>query len=1019
MKRNSMVWLRAGSIAALVLLGVGAALLQAADKPALGEGVSFYAGFDGSAEPACARGSTTVKGEYRAADGVAGKAVEVQFDPPSYQHTGNLDREAGTLSFWVKPSIELTAQINKGPATRAIFNSVNFALRAYTNQSGMQPVIYFMTGATLPDKDFQWDYGTTLPIESLPTGKWTHVALTWNRATGQKAIYIDGKRLAANASPLIEPGDGGDAITLGEGLPGLYDELTIWRRVLSPGEIHLLAKKPADAAKELQAAAKAQARQSVQWTIYPNLIYQNYTDSLVQPNEALALKLPLENRTHQEQAGKITIEIQDVWDTRVGSAQTFDVKLAVDEKTELSFTVSAPKFGAYRVAVTVQAGDTELSRDVTTFGCLPKNPPPSHPFFGGHISQVGTLPEMGRRLGFAHNRVHNMTQFTWWYRMQPQPGEWAMNGSDAYQRYIDLEYTHYGQWLYAPSWAVTLADGKHPVDPGYEVGWAPTDMDAMRAYVRESLKRFPAIKEWEIWNEPYVSMFWYGSPKQYVDLCEVVYTEARKARPDITIYSQLYSEGPWTRDAMKLGVLDHCEGVAYHFYHHPSNDPQSATDPIHKLRALLKQAGRPDMPITASEGGMDSTTFLRGLDFADLPPQDIRPAMNYREAARDLVQAHVVMIANGVRAWYYYFHQPVAPEQQGIWKYVNYSTMEVTRSPKPMAISRAQLAWQLDGGKFASEMKTAADGLRAYAFDRSDGHAVAVLWTEGEALAQVQVPSGFKAVDLMGNPIEQASIEVTQEPLYLHAPDLMQLQSALAEQAVVKSTKAPEKTGVTEGGVAAPKKMYDFPLAAEVGVGKLVPLDLSAVANMSMTDEVAGDGKGWMDEGPYNDLRNVSPGSYEWLGAPFVIAGQDGATDSCVLTMKGMTFPKGPPTAGPIPVNMGLRGLFFVTAANWITEPGQTIGEYIIRYTDGQKVKLPIVTGQNIENWWYDHKETEDSRTVWFQAADPVDSNYPYRFLRIWYWENTRPISEIESVSVRSLSDASTLTVVAITAAVQ
>ena len=1019
MKWNSKGWVCGRWIAAVVLLGIGAAGVQAADKPGLGEGLSFYAGFDGTAEPDCARGASTVKGEYHPAEGVAGKGIEVQADPPSYQQTGNLDREAGTLSFWVKPSIDLKAQAGSGPATRGIFSAVNFALRAYTNQPNMQPVIYFMTGATLPGKDFGWDYGTAAPIGSLPAGKWTHVALTWKRATGQKAIYIDGKRVAVHSSPLLEPGDGGDLLTLGEGLPGAYDELAIWRRVLTPMEINLLAKKPSDAAATLAMAAKSQARHEVPWVIYPGLIYQNYGDSVVAPDEALALKLPLENRTDREQAGTITVLVEDVWDKPAGEAQKFDVKLAAKEKQELAFKVAVKMFGAYRVAVMVEAGGVQLSRDVTTFGCLPKDSPPKHPFFGGHISQIGTMPELGRRLGFSANRVHNMTQFTWWYRMEPEPGQWAMNGAAAYQHYMDLGYTHYGQWIYAPYWAVTLADGKHPTDAGDGSNLPPTDLPAMREYVRESLKRFPAIKEWEIWNEPYVSLFWRGSPKDYVDLCKVIYTEAKKARPDITVYAQLYYEGPWTREAMKLGVLNYCDGVAYHFYAAANGDPQAALEPIRRLRKLLADNGKPNMPILASEGGMDSTTFMRGLDYADLPPQEVRPPMNYRFSAEAFVQANVVMMAAGVPAWYYYFHQPVDPTlEHGLWNYVNYSTMEVTNSPKPMAIAHAELAWQIGGGKYVDQLKTAADGLRAYAFQREDGHAVAVLWAEEGAIAQLHLSSGFQAVDFMGNPIQPSAIEVTQTPMYLHAPDLARLRAALADKTVVTGVRPPNQSNNAKGGIAPPKKMYDFSIAAEVGPGKLVPLDLSGVANMSLEDDVANDGKGWMDEGPYNDFRNMTTGKHTWLGVPFVISGKT-IHDNNVLTMKGKTFPNGPRVAGPIDVgNRGLRGLFFAHAANW-TEEGQTVGEYIVGYEDGQEVKLPIVVGQNIGNWWYDHADTEESRTAWFDAADPLQPEYPYRFLRIWYWENTRPDAKVKSISVRSLSNNMTFTVVAITAAAQ
>lgn len=1007
--------IRSGLAMMLALL-TGSAACMAAPKSTIIRDLSFYADFDTSAQPAYVRGADTTTGTYQAVEGVVGQATKMQSEAVSYLQPGNLNFDAGTVSFWVKPALDLAAQVGHGPGTRTIFGAVNFKLAAYTNQPNTQPVIYFMTGTNLPQNDFQWDYSAAAPIDSLPAGQWANVTLTYSAKAGRKAIYINGRRVASANTKLIPPGSGGDLFALGGGLPGDYDELAVWGRELTAAEIQLLARKPAQVASELAAYGREHVQQKMEWTIYPNLIYQDYADSVVEPGEKLVLKLPLENRTHEQQTGVITLEVQDIWDQPVGQAQHLDVTLAADEKTELPIEVSADRFGAFRVAVTVDVGGVRQSRDVTTFGVLPKDPPPSHPFFGGHISQVSTMPQLGRRLGFSGNRVHNMTQFTWWFQMEPQRGNWAMNGAGNYQRYMDMGYTHYGQWIYTPSWAVTLPDGQHP--PGEAAyGYAPTDIEALREYVRESLKRFPAIKRWEIWNEPYVSMFWRGTPKEYVDLCKVIYTEAKKARPDITVYAQLLYEGPWTRDAMKLGVLNYCDGVAYHFYHVASEDAQSATEPIRRLRQLLAANGKPNMPILASEGGMNSTTFLRGMDFADLPPQEVRPPYNYRLAAQSIVQADVVMMAAGVPTWYYYFHQPVdATYPTGLWKYDNYSTLEVTRSPKPMAIAIAQLARQLGGGTFVAQLPAAVDGLRAYAYQQPDGQAVAVVWAENGAEAQIQVPIAFRAVDLMGNPVASDQMSIALEPRYLHAPDLQQLKALLADPAATTLLKKVAQDSVAVGDKTAPKKMYDFPIAAEVGISKLVPLDMSGVANMSLVDDDAGDGKGWLDEGPYNDLRNVEPGQHTWLGVPFVIAGKTNR-DANVLSMKGRTFPTGPREAGPIEVgNLGLRGLFFVTAANW-ANTGQTMGQYIVTYDDGQQVKIPIVIGENADNWWYDHTDTEDSRTVAFKAADPLEPAHPNRFLRVWYWENTRPDKKVKSISVESLSNDMTFTVVAITAA--
>jgi hypothetical protein len=565
---------------------------------------------------------------------------------------------------------------------------------------------------------------------------------------------------------------------------------------------------------------------------------------------------------------------------------------------------------------------------------------------------------------------------------------------------------------------VTLPDGKRPEKvTGYPRGWVPTDEKSIRQYVRESLKRLPEIREWEMWNEPWVSLFWEGTPAQYVELCRIMYDEAKRQRPDITVYAQLFFEGPFAREAMKLGVLKYCDAGTYHYYIGTIH-PQEMLEPVQKLRKMIAQYSDRDLPLMNSEGGVACTTFLRGLDFADLVPEASRPTLNYRQGAEAMVQANVVQMAAGIRAWYYYFFQPVAPDYPGMWKYENYSTVEVTRSPKPMVIAHCMLAWQLDGGEFVTEIKAPAQGFRAYLFQRKDGGGVAVTWSEDGATTKLALSEGLRATDMMGNPMEVREITIGRTPVYLRASSAETLATALKDPHVIATEQEPKAFENIDPKDQQPKAMKDFPIASELARDMLVPLDLSPVANMSLADDTPRDGKGgWMDEGPYNDMRNLQPGRHVWLGVPFDIAGHS-SHDPSILTLKGKTFPNGPQQAGPIAVGHKLRGLFFVHAANW-TQPGKEVGEYIIHYADGQEVKLPIVVGQNIGEWWYDHTEGEDSRTVAFGAADPIDPKQPRRFLRIWYWENTRPTSEIQSINVRSLSNEMTFTVVAVTAARQ
>ena len=74
---------------------------------------------------------------------------------------------------------------------------------------------FFQTGAQPPHEDFRHDYGLTLPLDSFPPGKWTHVALTWDRQTGNKAVYLNGTLAAHNNTRLIPSGPGCERLRIG------------------------------------------------------------------------------------------------------------------------------------------------------------------------------------------------------------------------------------------------------------------------------------------------------------------------------------------------------------------------------------------------------------------------------------------------------------------------------------------------------------------------------------------------------------------------------------------------------------------------------------------------------------------------------------------------------------------------------------------------------------------------------------------------------------------------------------
>ncbi len=78
--------------------------------------------------------------------------------------------------------------------------------------------------------------------------------------------------------------------------------------------------------------------------------------------------------------------------------------------------------------------------------------------------------------------------------------------------------------VYSAKWA-----SSNPTHPRYW-GSVPTDMDAWREFVRQAVKRYgygeggaSKVKDWEIWNEPNVYEYWWGTKEEYVNLLNTTY----------------------------------------------------------------------------------------------------------------------------------------------------------------------------------------------------------------------------------------------------------------------------------------------------------------------------------------------------------------------------------------------------------------------------------------------------------------------------------------------------------------
>lgn len=180
-------------------------------------------------------------------------------------------------------------------------------------------------------------------------------------------------------------------------------------------------------------------------------------------------------------------------------------------------------------------------------------------------------------------------------------------------------------------------------------------------------------------------------------------------------------------------------------------------------------------------------------------------------------------------------------------------------------------------------------------------------------------------------------------------------------------------------------------------------LDVAAVGNRGLRDEVAEDGKGgWTDQGE-NDLRALLPGRHEFFGMPFVVG------DKAVI-LRGAERPAFPAESPAIAVGAKVERIGFLETAAWNAQRGDVVAEYVVAYADGTEARMPLRYGFEVNDWW-GAAEPTIARLAWEGTNGQAQVGVFYVV-----WRNPQPENEVRSVQVRSANSASVPVLLAATA---
>lgn len=165
-------------------------------------------------------------------------------------------------------------------------------------------------------------------------------------------------------------------------------------------------------------------------------------------------------------------------------------------------------------------------------------------------------------------------------------------------------------------------------------------------------------------------------------------------------------------------------------------------------------------------------------------------------------------------------------------------------------------------------------------------------------------------------------------------------------------------------------------------------LDLSSAANMGLTDETDGDRKGgWTDQGR-NDLSPLAKGAD--LRSRFVPL----KVTPRAIVLAGGDRTYFPSESGEIPVGFAVRRLDFLHAVAWAGNPGGVAFRYRVRYADGSTTEIPVITGEDVNNW---HGVVEPTRGyIAWEGANSASS----LSLHHSRWVNPTPEKSVAGVTV-------------------
>lgn len=194
---------------------------------------------------------------------------------------------------------------------------------------------------------------------------------------------------------------------------------------------------------------------------------------------------------------------------------------------------------------------------------------------------------------------------------------------------------------------------------------------------------------------------------------------------------------------------------------------------------------------------------------------------------------------------------------------------------------------------------------------------------------------------------------------------------------------------------SAPKELLAVPPKS-----KFITIDLRPYVTTSFVDDDEPGNKkgGWTDQGYGTDLWDFPLGKQVFGGVPFdIIDPKRNRGKSCIL-LASRWRPYFPKAVRGIKIGMRADVLHFLITAACCRGHGYEAARIVVHYEDGTQVKIPLLAGVHIGEWW-GPTFLDEAETVWEGIVPRPRNVFRYG------WKNAHPDKVIATLDFESVWD--------------